>query len=330
MRPSRLLASGVMTTGRCYTSLEICAGAGGLALGLEWAGFHPVMLFDEDANACATLRANRPDWDVRRLDLFEFVGHDHPRVLDVDLLAGGLPRRRPGRPVPERRDPLRAAVWLATEVRPRAILLENTPGLVVDDGHAVDRDFAETELGANGYECSWRVLDAQDHGVPQRRPHGVLVAMRPETMARFEWPAPTGGAATVGEVLWRSMAGRGWPEAQEWRRRANEIAPTIVGGSKDRGGADLGPTGSKKTWARLGVNGGGIADEVPGPDFRMGREADRDGLPKLTVEQVALLQGFPPEWTIVGRKTARYRQVGHAIPPPLAAAVGQSIAIALG
>ncbi|MEU8347787.1 DNA cytosine methyltransferase [Spirillospora sp. NPDC048832] len=321
-----------MTTGRGYTSLEICAGAGGLALGLEEAGFHPVMLLDEDANACATLRENRPIWDVRQLDVFEFVGHDHPQVLDVDLLAGGLPRPRAGRMESERRDPLRAAVWLATEVRPRAILLENTPGLVTDEAFANVREFVEAELGANGYACAWRVLDAQDYGVPQRRPHGVLVAMSPERMAGFEWPAPTGGAATVGDVLWRSMAGRGWAGASEWRARANEIAPTIVGGSKDRGGADLGPTGSKATWARLGVNGGSIADDVPGPDFRMSpgqNPTDRSGLPKLTVEQVALLQGFPPDWTFAGRKTARYRQVGHAMPPPLAQAVGQKLAAAL-
>ncbi|MEV4671603.1 DNA cytosine methyltransferase [Actinomadura sp. NPDC049382] len=322
-----------MTTGRGYTSLEICAGAGGLALGLEGADFHPVMLFDEDANACATLRENRPKWNVRQLDLFEFVGHEHRQVLDVDLLAGGLPRPRAGRRESEQRDPLHAAVWLATEVRPRAIFLENTPGLVTDDAHADVREFVEAELGANGYACAWRVLDAQDYGVPQRRPHGVLVAMSPERMARFEWPASTGGAATVGDVLWRSMASRGWAGALEWRARANEIAPTIVGGSKDRGGADLGPTGSKKTWARLGVNGGSIADDVPGPDFRMSPELvpkDRSGLPKLTVEQVALLQGFPPDWKFAGRKTARYRQVGHAMPPPLAEAVGRSVAGALG
>jgi DNA (cytosine-5)-methyltransferase 1 len=321
-----------MTTGRDYTSLEICAGAGGLALGLEQAGFHPVMLFDEDAHACETLRGNRPAWDVRQLDLFEFVGHEHPKVLDVDLLAGGLPRPRASRPVSEQRDPLRAAIWLATEVRPRAVMLENTPGLVTDDDFADVRAFVESELGANGYHCAWKVLDAQDFGVPQRRPHGVLVALRSENMARFRWPDPTGGAATVGEVLWRSMASRGWDGALEWRSRANEIAPTIVGGSKDRGGADLGPTGSKKTWARLGVNGGSIADEVPGPDFRMplgAGSADHSGLPKLTVAQVALLQGFPPDWKIAGRKTARYRQVGHAIPPPLATAIGDRIAVAL-
>ncbi|MBG0814837.1 DNA cytosine methyltransferase [Planomonospora sp. ID82291] len=320
-----------------FTSLEICAGAGGQALGLEKAGFDPVMLIDDDPHACATLHANRPEWDVRKLDLLEFVGHDHPQVLDVDLLAGGLPRlpyssaAKP-RHVDDRHDLLRAAIWLALEVRPRAIMLENVPALAKAPAFAETRGFVEEELKNGGYEHAWRVLDAQEYGVPQRREHGVLVAMRPDDFVRFTWPEPAGAAATVGDVLWRSMGSRGWGGAEEWRLVANEVAPTIVGGSKDRGGADLGPTRSKNIWARLGVNGGGIADDVPGPDFVMRTEddpRDRKGLPKLTVAQVAVLQGFPPEWTFAGGKTARYRQVGHAFPPPLAAALGDRIAAAL-
>lgn len=317
--------------------MEICAGAGGQALGLERAGFDPVMLIDTDPHACATLRANRPEWDVRRIDLLEFVGHDHPQVLDVDLLAGGLPRlpytiAGKRRRVEERYDLMRAAIWLATEIRPGAIMLENVPALVKDPGFVDVRDFVAEELKNNGYEHVWGILDAQDYGVPQRREHGVLVAMRPEDLARFEWPEPVGGAATVGEVLWRSMGSRGWAGAREWRLIANEVAPPIVGGATGRGGADLGPTRSKDIWARLGVNGNSIADDVPGPDFvmRMSDDPrDRSGLPKLTVPQVAVLQGFPEDWTITGGKTARYRQIAQAFPPPLAAALGSKIAQAL-
>lgn len=322
-----------------FTSLDICAGAGGQALGLERAGFDPIMLIDDDADACATLRANRPHWDVRLLDLFDFVGHEHPQVLDVDLLAGGPPRlqysvagkRR--EPATDGQDPIKAAVWLATEVRPRALMLENVPALVTDDRFAETRNFVEDELGANGYTCEWTVLDAQDHGVPQRRKHGIVVAMRPAEMSAFRWPPPVGGAATVGDVLGPSMASRGWPGAAEWRKRADEVAPTIVGGSKLRGGADLGPSRTKSIWERLGVNGGSIGDEPPDVDFPHAADGvvlERKDMPRLTVEQVALLQGFPSDWTITGRKTARYRQVGHALPPPLATAIGRRIAQALG
>lgn len=96
--------------------------------------------------------------------------------------------------------------------------------------------------------------------------------------------------------------------------RANEIAPTAVGGSR-YGGPDLGPTRVRKAWASLGVDGLGIADAPPAPDFV--------GIPKLTVRMVARLQGFPDDWQFSqGRKTAAYRQVGNAFPPPVAASVG--------
>ena len=95
------------------------------------------------------------------------------------------------------------------------------------------------------------------------------------------------------------------------------------GGSKKHGGPDLGPTRARAAWAELGVDGLGIADEIPGPDFPAGRR------PRLTVAMVARLQGFPEDWTITGRKTAAYRQVGNAFPPPVARALGTAIASAL-
>jgi DNA (cytosine-5)-methyltransferase 1 len=142
--------------------------------------------------------------------------------------------------------------------------------------------------------------------------------------AWFRWPRPQPvPPPSVGEVLGDLMASRGWPGAAAWARRATGIAPTIVGGSKKHGGPDLGPTRARAAWAGMGVNGLGIADEIPGPEF----PADRP--PKLTVAMVARLQGFPGDWTITGRKTAAYRQVGNAFPPPVARALGTAIAAAL-
>jgi DNA (cytosine-5)-methyltransferase 1 len=119
------------------------------------------------------------------------------------------------------------------------------------------------------------------------------------------------------------MSAGGWPGADGWRDRARGIAPTIVGGSKKHGGPDLGPTRARAAWRALGVDGLGIADTPPGPDFA------RDGLPKLTIRMVARLQGFRDDWTFSGRKTAAYRQVGNAFPPPVARALGSAIAAAL-
>jgi DNA (cytosine-5)-methyltransferase 1 len=119
------------------------------------------------------------------------------------------------------------------------------------------------------------------------------------------------------------MGSRGWPGAPGWVRRAAGIAPTIVGGSKKHGGPDLGPTRARAAWRELGVDGLGIANEIPGPAFPV------TGMPKLTTRMVARLQGFPDSWEFSGRKTAAYRQVGNAFPPPVARAMGVAIASAL-
>jgi DNA (cytosine-5)-methyltransferase 1 len=119
------------------------------------------------------------------------------------------------------------------------------------------------------------------------------------------------------------MGGEGWPGAMDWAARACGIAPTIVGGSKKHGGPDLGPTRAREAWKGLGVDGLGIGDAAPGPLFPV------DQRPKLTVRMVARLQGFPDWWEFSGRKTAAYRQVGNAFPPPVARALGEAIRAAL-
>ncbi len=176
-----------------------------------------------------------------------------------------------------------------------------------------------------GYTADWRLLRACDYGVPQLRPRAVLVALRPEAFQRFRWPVPTScprTAPTVGSVLYESMASAGWELAQRWADGAMAIAPTLCGGSRKHGGADLGPSRARKTWSQLGVNGSSVADEPPGPGA---------ALPvRLTVRQLALLQGFPADWAFAGSKTSVYRQVGNAFPPPVAEAVGRSLASALG
>jgi DNA (cytosine-5)-methyltransferase 1 len=119
------------------------------------------------------------------------------------------------------------------------------------------------------------------------------------------------------------MSAGGWPGAMDWAAGACGIAPTIVGGSKKHGGPDLGPTRARAAWQGLGVDGLGIGDSAPGPLFPV------DQRPKLTVRMVARLQGFPDWWEFSGRKTAAYRQVGNAFPPPVARALGQAIRDAL-
>ncbi len=310
--------------------VEICAGAGGQALGLERAGFEHALAVELDTNACGTLRANRPGWKVAEGDVADLALWRPRDYRGVALLAGGVPcppftvaGRQLG--ATDERDLFAWAVELCEIVRPRALLLENVRGLSTNRFSAY-RQHVLDRLRELGYVPGWRLLQASDFGVPQLRPRTVLVALRPADAPWFRWPAPSARPpATVGETLADLMAARGWPGAYAWARRADRIAPTIVGGSKKHGGADLGPTRAKRAWAELGVDGIGIADGAPGPD------ADPALVPRLTCEMVIRLQGWQDEWgwRFCGRKTARYRQIGNAFPPPVAESVGTAIRRAL-
>ena len=305
-------------------SIEICAGAGGQALGLEQAGFEHIALIEIDAAACTTLRMNRPSWNVIRGDVKAFSAKKYEGL--VDLLAGGVPcppfsvaGRQLGHD--DERDLFFEAIRLVRECKPRAVMLENVRGLFDSkfDGY---REIVKKELVDLGYECIWELAQTNHFSLPQLRPRTVLIALKKEHMQHFVWPiglvAPP---PTVGQLLFDEMASNGWEGAEEWARCANGIAPTLVGGSKKHGGADLGPTRARNAWGKLGVDGRGLADTPPEKGFT--------GNPRLTVKMAALLQGFPPDWKIAGKKTPAYRQVGNAFPPPVAKALGGSIYKAL-
>jgi DNA (cytosine-5)-methyltransferase 1 len=310
--------------------VEICAGAGGQALGLERAGFEHALAIELDTAACATLRANRPGWKVAEGDVADPALWRPRDYRGVALLAGGVPcppftvaGRQLG--ATDERDLFAWTVELCGIIQPRALLLENVRGLSTSRFSAY-RQHVEDRLTELGYVPGWRLLHAADFGVPQLRPRTVLVALRPADAAWFRWPSPSGRApATVGETVGDLMAARGWRGAAAWARRADRIAPTIVGGSKKHGGGDLGPTRAKRAWADLGVDGLGIADAAPA------RDAGPALRPRLTCEMVTRLQGWRDEWgwQFSGRKTARYRQIGNAFPPPVAEAVGTAIRQAL-
>jgi len=305
------------------TSVEVCAGAGGQALGLETAGFSHEAVVEIEKDFCATLRLNRPAWNVLQQDLNQFDGRPYK---GIDLFAGGLPCPPfsvAGKQLGENdeRNLFPAALRLADEIRPRAIMIENVRGFL----DAVFEDY-RGQLKANlkklGYETDWRLLNASEFGVPQLRPRVVIVAIKKEISDHFEWPSPSPhNPPTVGETLYDLMGERGWRNVWAWRKKADDIAPTVVGGSKKHGGPDLGPTRARKAWQSLGVDGLGIADQAPDRDFV--------GMPRLTVRMVARLQGFPDTWQFAGKKTSSYRQVGNAFPAPVAAAVANKIRAAL-
>lgn len=304
-------------------SLELCAGAGGQALGLERSGFEHEALIEIDAAACNTLRLNRPQWNVIEGDLSHF---DAMPYRGVDLVAGGVPCppfSKAGKQLgaDDERDMFPQALRVVNETRPQAVMLENVRGLF-DPVFADYRQNIAKQLQAMGYWTDWHLFNAADFGVSQLRPRVICVALRKEIAPFFRWPAPILKLPpTVGELLHDLMSADGWRGADDWRKQANAIAPTLVGGSKKHGGPDLGPTRSRAAWAALGVDGRGLANEPPVSGF--------EGMPRLTVRMCARVQGFPDEWQFAGKKTPSYRQVGNAFPPPVAHAVSAQIANAI-
>jgi DNA (cytosine-5)-methyltransferase 1 len=307
------------------TCLDICAGAGGQSVGLEDAGFSHVAAVEIDPDACETLRLNRQHaWKVIEMDLHHFDGRPY---RGVDLLAGGVPcppfsvaGKQLG--ADDERDLFPQALRLVRECEPTAVMLENVPGLS-QARFASYREQVLRELDELGYEADWQVLNACEFGVPQLRPRFILVAMKPDAYAHFEWPSAIGTPPTVGETLRTMMAAGGWKGAQAWAEKANGVGPTLVGGSRKHGGPDLGPTRAREAWRKLGVDGRGLADAPPPAN------APVDHTPRLDLPMAAAIQGFPADWQFYGRKTASYRQIGNAFPPPVARAVGTRIRMAI-
>ncbi|MFD4396353.1 DNA cytosine methyltransferase [Kitasatospora sp. NPDC058478] len=350
------------TSANRLTSVEICAGAGGQAVGLHQAGFRHLALVELDKHAAAALRKNveqRDGWEwerknkaVHQLDVKEFEPADRlPKFepFEIDLLAGGVPcppfslaGHQLGQD--DERDLFPTMLKLVGKILPKAVMIENVRGLLQPEhkfsGYRKQIISELEELGYHVYK--WDVIESADYGVPQLRPRAILVAIHTKYyVEKFQWPTGKAGRTTVFEALKKSMSERYrqakklYPELadqlearhQHWKSQARtkDVAPTLVGGSKKHGGADLGPSRAKAAWKALGIDAMGVANDA-GEETNVLRDLLDNNGPKLTVQQAAIIQGFPEDWHFEGGKTARYRQVGNAFPPPVAKAFGESIA----
>ena len=301
------------------TCIEICAGAGGQALGLEMAGFEHVALVEYESDYCDALKKNRPEWNVICGDVKDFSGE--PFKGKIDLLAGGfpcLPFFQPG--CKDERDLLSEVIRLIKEIEPRTVMLDYESSFL----DSVFKDYRKNILkgiAALGYKVEIKLLHASDFGVPQIRTYIVIIGIRNTVPGAFSYPEQVEGKApTVASTLLDLMKKNGWKGADKWAKRANKIAPTVVG-SKKHDDPDLGPESARKAWAELGIDGMGVAYDAPSADF--------NGLPRLTPQMIARIQGFPDSWQFANGKTKACRMIGNAFPPPVAKAVGVQILNAL-
>jgi len=256
----------------------------------------------------------------------DVVEAKHWRFRDISLVVGNLSSM--GISVADHRresDPLvqyEEVLEIVEAIRPSAAVFTNVAGLMHKRLEGLRLHIGGV-LESLGYQYSWRVIDSLDYGLPQSRRRTVLLAFLPDSFSAFVWPVAKARAPTVGEALLPLMAENGWRGANQWARLAAGVAPTIVGGSKRHGGADLGPTRSKELWYAMGVDARGIADAAPTA------ETPTREMPRLTNSMLAVLQGFPMDWRFSGRKTSVYRQIASSIPPPIVTALGLEVRRAL-
>jgi DNA (cytosine-5)-methyltransferase 1 len=319
--------------------LDIFAGAGGLSLGLAGAGFAVTAAAEWDPDACATYAAAHPaadllDGDVAAISFRRFRGQ-------VAVLAGGPPcqpwstgGKRLGAGDPRNGWPgfLRALA----EIAPRAFLAENVAGLAAASRRP-HLDALLRDLAALGFAVTWSIVNAADYGVPQKRSRLFIVGVRD---GRFAFPPPSRGPAAArpwraaGEVLGAEPLGPANPSAVTYARHP-DLRPSPYDGHVYNGGGrpiDLtrpAPTllasmgGNKTPWVDVaGLVPAYHAHLLAGGPPRAGRVP---GARRITVEEAALLQSFPPGLRVAGPRSSRYRQVGNAVPPLLARAIGAEL-----
>lgn len=334
----------VTTPLREYTSVELFAGAGGLALGMEKAGFRHLLLNEFDHSACETLRANRPDWkvvegDVHNIDFTPLLGK-------VDFLSGGFPcqafsyaGKRLG--FEETRGTLFFELARAVkEIKPRVFLGENVKGLYEHDGGRTLQTIRNVieELGYTLVEP--KVLRAIQYDVPQKRERLILVAIRNDLAkdAIFQWPSVAKKVRTLRDAFYKGdlypadvppSDGQKYPEKKkavmdlvpeggDWRNLPPEIAEEYMKGSYHLGG---GKTGMAR---RLSMDEPSLTLTCAPAQKQTERCHPYETRP-LTVREYARIQTFPDDWTFCGNLSAQYKQIGNAVPVNLSWAIGRSI-----
>lgn len=327
-----------------YSSIELFAGGGGLALGLENAGFNHILLNEIDHSACETLRANRPGWNIVESDI-----HDldfTPYCGKVDFLSGGFPcqafsyaGKRLG--FEETRGTLFFELARAVkEIQPKVFMGENVRGLLEHDGGRTMRVIRDVidELGYTLVEP--RVMRAIQYDVPQKRERLILIAIRNDLApyVKFEWPDVSNNIRTLRDAFFAgdlfasdvpAAAGQEYPESKRkvmslvpeggnWKNLPDDVARYYMKGSYNLGG---GKTGMAR---RLSMDEPCLTLTCAPAQKQTERCHPTETRP-LTVREYARIQTFPDDWQFCGNLSSQYKQIGNAVPVNLAWAIGRSL-----
>lgn len=327
--------------------IELFAGAGGLALGLEKAGFEEIGLVEIDSTACETLRINRPNWNVIEEDIVELSKKDLEKKFNIkkgelDLLSGGYPcqafsyaGQRKGL------DDVRGTMfyYYATfleKLQPKMFLAENVKGLVSHNKGETLKTMLDV-FGRLGYQVQWKVLNATDYGVAQKRQRIVIIGVRKDLVGKvkFEYPEPLEYKPVLRDALKDVPKSEGakYPEKKKkvfdlvppggyWRDLPENVAKEYLAGSYFLGGGKTGMA-RRISWDEPCLT------LTCSPSQKQTDRCHPDETRPFTTRECARIQSFPDEWNFAGNMSNIYKQIGNAVPVELAKNVGQSIMKAL-
>ncbi len=317
-----------------FEVIELFAGAGGLAIGFEEAGFTPVVLVENDKHACETLKINRPDWNV----LCEGVQNVDWSKYEADVVTGGFPCQafsHAGKRLGF--EDTRGTLFFEfarciKEVRPKIFVGENVAGLVTHEGGKTLKTMVSV-LESFGYHVQYKILDAMNYGVPQKRRRIFIVGTLPDVS--FVYPEPLNKIVTLREGL------KGVPKSEGAKysmNRAEILKLVPPGGSwvdlpldlqKKHLGKSFASEGGKRGMARR------ISWDEPSltlttsPSQKQTERCHPEETRPFTVREYARIQTFPDDWEFTGGMGAKYKQIGNAVPVKLANAVAANVMAAL-
>lgn len=325
-----------------YKVLELFAGGGGLAIGMEKAGLKCVALNEIDKHACATLRNNRPNWNVLEGDIKNFIFSDY--YNQVDVVTGGFPcqafsyaGKRLGF------EDARGTLFyefarVIKEVNPPICIGENVKGLLNHDNGKTLQGMISIldEIGYNVVPV--QVLKAINYKVPQKRERLILVGIRKDIDLKYEYPKPykkiynLSDALKKGELFESNVqksSGAKYPECKKsvldlvppkgyWRDLPIDIQKDFMGASFYLGG---GKTGMAR---RIGWDEPCLTLTCS-PAQKQTERCHPDETRPFTVREYARIQTFPDDWQFLGPMAQQYKQIGNAVPVNLGREVGYSI-----
>ena len=327
--------------------IELFAGAGGLALGLEQAGFEEIGLVEIDHTACETLRINRPNWNVIEEDIVEVSSRDLLKEFklkegELDLLSGGYPCQAfsyAGKKLGF--DDVRGTMFyyyaeFIKQLKPKMFLAENVKGLTTHDGGKTIQTMIDVfeELG---YQVEWKVLNAWDYDVAEKRQRVVIIGIRNDLSdkVKFEYPKPHEYKPVLRDVLKNvpDSVGAKYPEKKRkvfdlvppggyWKDLPDDVAREYMKSCYFMGGGRTG-IARRLSWDEPSLT------LTCSPMMKQTDRCHPDESRPFTTREYARIQSFPDEWQFAGKMNEIYKQIGNAVPVNLAKCVGIEIMNAL-